>query len=101
MERKYIHQCLTFNTVATPLQDALLQIDCSLETPTLMLLSETNAYWSSLADIACVAMIKGPQIHDARIAAICLQHDVEEFWTADRDFSRFPQLGIRNPLIEA
>lgn len=38
-------------------------------------------------------------IHDARIAAICLNHRVAELWTADRDFSVFPGLKTRNPLI--
>jgi predicted nucleic acid-binding protein len=41
----------------------------------------------------------GARIHDARIAAICLQHGVRELWTADRDFSRFPQLKTFNPLV--
>jgi len=24
---------------------------------------------------------------------------VREFWTADRDFNRFPSLTVRNPLV--
>jgi len=39
-------------------------------------------------------------IHDARIAAICLAHGVQEFWSADRDFSRFPDLNVVNPLVD-
>ena len=35
---------------------------------------------------------------DARIAAICLSHGVTELWTVDRDFSRFPDLRVRDPL---
>ena len=31
--------------------------------------------------------------------AICIQHNVRELWSADRDFSRFPQLAAVNPLI--
>lgn len=44
-------------------------------------------------------MIAGAQIHDARVAALCLQHGVRELWTADRDFGRFPDLKVRNPLL--
>jgi predicted nucleic acid-binding protein len=44
-------------------------------------------------------MIRGPKIHDARIAAICLHHRVKKLWSADRDFSSFPQLACENPLI--
>ncbi len=29
----------------------------------------------------------------------CLAHGVTELWTADRDFSRFPALRIRNPCV--
>jgi predicted nucleic acid-binding protein len=38
-------------------------------------------------------------VHDARVAAICIAHGVNEFWTVDRDFSRFPDLPTRNPLL--
>ncbi|HXI28960.1 MAG TPA: hypothetical protein VNG89_11060 [Vicinamibacterales bacterium] len=42
--------------------------------------------------------LAGGQIHDARVAAVCLAHGVTELWTVDRDFSRFPLLRVRNPL---
>jgi predicted nucleic acid-binding protein len=45
--------------------------------------------------------IVGGRIHDARIAALCLHHGVRELWTADRDFSMFPQLKTHNPLVTA
>jgi uncharacterized protein len=41
----------------------------------------------------------GAMVHDARVAALCLHHGVRELWTADRDFSRFPDLSTRNPLV--
>lgn len=48
----------------------------------------------------CVqARLAGGKVHDARIAAMCLNHGVAEPWTADRDFSAFPGLKTRNPLI--
>jgi predicted nucleic acid-binding protein len=43
--------------------------------------------------------ISGPQVHDARVAAICQDHGVRELWTADRDFGRFPALKVRNPFV--
>ena len=45
------------------------------------------------------ADLAGGGVHDARIAAICLEHSVDELWTSDRDFARFPDLRIRDPLI--
>jgi predicted nucleic acid-binding protein len=44
--------------------------------------------------------VTGPKVHDARIAALCLLHEVTELWTADRDFSRFPNLKVRNPFVD-
>ena len=38
-------------------------------------------------------------IHDARVAALCLQHGVRELWSADRDFGRFPSLTTTNPMV--
>jgi predicted nucleic acid-binding protein len=45
------------------------------------------------------ARLAGPKVHDARIAALCLDGGVRELLSADRDFSRFPTLTTRNPLI--
>ncbi len=83
----------------TPLSLALEQIDCWLESPTLVLLSEQTGYWQILRDLVSHSQTVGPKIHDARIAALCIQHQVSELWTADRDFARFTTLKIHNPLI--
>ncbi len=78
---------------------AMEQIDNWLESPSLRLLGESAQHWSSLRELLSEGKAVGGMVHDARIAAICLQHGVREFWTADRDFSRFPRLNCRNPLI--
>jgi hypothetical protein len=62
-------------------------------------LAETHGYFEKLAQIAQVAACKGAQIHDARIAALCLHHKVTELWSADRDFRAFPALKTVNPLL--
>jgi hypothetical protein len=41
----------------------------------------------------------GGRIHDARVAAICLSHGVRTLLSADRDFSRFPELDVDHPLV--
>jgi hypothetical protein len=38
-------------------------------------------------------------VHDARIAALCRVNGVRELWSADRDFGRFADLVVRNPLV--
>ena len=74
------------------------QIDAWLESPSLVLLSEDAAHWQRLRALVRSAKVAGPRIHDARIAAICDQNGISELWTIDRDFSRFPDLRVHNPL---
>ncbi len=82
----------------TPLPDALAEVECWLECPSLELLSETSGYWNVLAELIRKAKSRGGSIHDARIAALCLHHGVKQLWSADRDFLRFPELKVVNPL---
>jgi predicted nucleic acid-binding protein len=65
-----------------------------------MLLKETEGYWTQFIKIIETGRIVGGQIHDARIAALCQLHEVRELWTADRDFSRFSGISVRNRLIK-
>jgi uncharacterized protein len=83
----------------TPLAKAIDQIEAWCEAPGLTLLSEVDGYWPELRAALENGRVRGPQVHDARLAALCLLHGVQELWTADRDFSRFPELIVRNPLI--
>jgi toxin-antitoxin system PIN domain toxin len=83
----------------TPLARAIDQVGAWLESPSLVTLSEGAAYWTTLQPVLAEARVAGPQVHDARIAALCVAHGVRELWTADRDFGRFPSLTTRNPLV--
>ena len=78
--------------------EAVDQVDVWLEPPSVIMLAEADGYWRHLKQTLLASRTIGAKVHDARIAAICLQHGVRELWTADRDFSRFPQLKTVNPL---
>jgi toxin-antitoxin system PIN domain toxin len=82
----------------SPLARAVRQVEAWLESPSLVLLGEAEGYWPGLRRLLEAGHISGPRVHDARIAALCLGHGVRELWSADRDFSRFPDLPVRNPL---
>jgi len=86
-------------TPPTPLEKAIDQVEAWLESPNLVLLSESEDYWPQLRSILQTGRVSGPQVHDARVAALCQQHGVSELWTIDRDFNRFPGLTVRNPLV--
>jgi toxin-antitoxin system PIN domain toxin len=83
----------------TPQAAGIEQVEAWLEAPSLILIAETEGYWAQFRQIIEAGRIAGGQIHDARIAALCNLHGVRELWTADRDFTRFPGLNVRNPLI--
>ncbi|MBM3509722.1 MAG: type II toxin-antitoxin system VapC family toxin [Alphaproteobacteria bacterium] len=83
----------------TPLARAIDQVEAWLESPTIALLAESAAHWRVLRPLIETARLAGPRVHDARVAALCLQHGVSALWSADRDFSRFPALAVVNPLV--
>jgi uncharacterized protein len=83
----------------TPLPVAIEVVESWLEIPSLRLLAETGTHWPVLKSLLLAGQAAGPLIHDARIAALCLEHGVSELWSLDRDFSRFPTIRMVNPLI--
>jgi uncharacterized protein len=83
----------------TPLTSTFATIEAWLAGGNVQLIAESEGYLDKLRQISTAAHLSGPRIHDARIAALCLHHGVRELWTADRDFSAFPQLKARNPLV--
>lgn len=83
----------------TPLSMAFEVVESWLASPSLVLLSEGTDHYTTLRTVALSGQITGSKLYDSKIAAICLDSGVKELWTADRDFSRFPSLKTRNPLI--
>jgi toxin-antitoxin system PIN domain toxin len=100
-----VHEFLAYATHAklvrspTAVEDALAQVEIWTEAPTLRLLTEGAGHWPELRGILTAGALRGGQVHDARIAAICREHGVSELWSADRDFSRVRGLRTRNPLL--
>lgn len=100
-----VHEFLAISThpkiyrPPTELPRALEQVRALLASPSLLLLSETTGYWPVLGRLLSSGQVTGAKVHDARIAALCLSNAVSELWSADRDFTRFPELKTRNPLV--
>ena len=70
----------------SPFEVAARQVEAWLASPSLVLLTETTAHWPALRSVLGAGRVVGPKVHDARIAALCIQHGVRELWSADRDF---------------
>ena len=83
---------------ATPPDRAGRQIDAWVNSPTLTLLSETEEFLPILLPIMQQPRVRGPIVHDAHVAALCLAHGIDELLTKDRDFQLFPELNTRDPL---
>jgi toxin-antitoxin system PIN domain toxin len=84
----------------TPLGRALEQVREWLRSPSARTIGEPEGYFEILGEILAETETAGAQIHDARIAAICIANGVELLWSADRDFGRFSRrLRISNPLL--
>lgn len=74
------------------------QINAWRASPSLVLLHEIDGAAEVLDTLVKNPRVRGPIIHDARIAALCIAHGVEALLTRDRDFALFPLLKTRNPL---
>jgi toxin-antitoxin system PIN domain toxin len=83
----------------SPLVTALEQVELWLASPSLVLLSEGDRFWERFRPTLEGGRVAGGQVHDGRVAALCIAHGVRELWTADRDFGRFTALRTRNPLV--
>ena len=57
----------------------------------------TDRHLAVLGQLAESAQTVGAQFHEARIAAICIENGVTTLWTADSDFSAYPQLLCQSP----
>ena len=87
-----------FRTPATP-AEAFAFLDALSGGGGLRFLGEGIDHLGRLRGLVESSGATGGGIHDARIAAICLSHGINELWSADRDFSRFPALKLVNPLV--
>lgn len=86
---------------ASSIQQAIVQVEDWMRSTSLVIGGESPQHWTTLKAVLNTSKVFGGAIHDARIAAICLDHEVTALWTADRDFSRFARLKVVNPLVGA
>lgn len=84
-----------------PREAALAALDSWIATPGVRMLAEPPGFWAALRPLLGSSRVLGSRVHDARVAGICVAAGVSELWTVDRDFSWFPRLRVRNPLVAA
>ena len=78
--------------------EAIDQVDAWLTGPYVVPLGESASHRETLMRLLRQGHVHSGAVHDARIAAICIDHGAT-LWSADRDFNRFPALKVVNPLV--
>lgn len=68
--------------------------------PCVAALEPGERHWGILHGLLSAGQVRGPLVTDAHLAALALEHGAT-LHTNDRDFARFPDLRIVNPLAEA
>jgi len=82
----------------TPLAAAWEAVELLLDLPSIVPLAEAERHREILAELLRVSPVTGNLVHDAHIAALLIEHAVDEIVTADEDFIRFPRLKVVNPF---
>ncbi|MCY3837146.1 MAG: PIN domain-containing protein [Gammaproteobacteria bacterium] len=82
---------------ASSQDQAWRQLEAWTESPTMRFIGETDDFAATLERFLRRPHVVGGVVHDARIAAICDAHGVDELVSRDRDFSVFPELPVRDP----
>lgn len=81
-----------------PLTRALADLRRILSSQSLVLLQETDRHLDLTLKVLADSGATGNLVHDAHIAALCLEHGIAELVTGDRDFTRFAGLHVLNPF---
>lgn len=81
-----------------PTEVARADLRSLLASPSLVLLAETPRHAEVMDAVVRASGVTGNLIHDAHIAALCIEHGVTELITADRDFHRFKELAVVDPF---
>lgn len=89
---------LTHPRILTPpstVKQALDQVTSLLESPSVQVLMPQRRFWPILTDIMVSMPAAGNLVHDAQIAAVCLEHGASTILTEDRAFARIPGIRVK------
>ena len=77
--------------------DAASIVESWMEQPAVAVLEQGDRYWSIFRRLLRDSQIRGSLVMDAHLAALSLEHGGTLF-TTDKDFARFENLRVTNPL---
>jgi uncharacterized protein len=79
------------------IEEAIAIVSSWLDRPQCRVLAETEQHWAIFAGLLAKEKAVGPLVMDAHLAALAIEHGMM-LATTDRDFARFSNLKIVNPL---
>ena len=79
------------------IQEAINVVTSWIARPNVAVVGVGNRHWEILRTLLEDGQCQGPLVSDAVLAAIAVEHG-GVVHTTDRDFARFGQLELRNPL---
>lgn len=79
------------------MEEAETIVSSWLECPAVTMLGPGERYWEILRALLLEARIEAALVSDAALAALAIEHGAT-LCSTDRDFRRFKQLRLRNPL---
>lgn len=80
--------------------EAEANLDSLIRLPRTQLIAEGEHFWRAYREVTAELPVRGNLVPDAHLTALLLEHGVETLYTRDRDFLKFPQLRVRDPLAE-
>jgi uncharacterized protein len=81
-----------------PMAEVVQEVDQWLERRSVRALVPGDNYWAVLREMVVTGQAAGVLVSDAEIAALTIENG-GILYTADRDFTRFPGLRWKNPLV--
>lgn len=85
-------------SLPSDLAEALESLERLRESPSLVILGDSPSHLRVMLKTLRDSAATGNLVHDAHIAALCIDHGVSELFTMDRDFSRFRGLKATHPF---
>jgi predicted nucleic acid-binding protein len=74
---------------------AVEALNAALSSRSVRLLVPGDDYWPIFSSLVVRHRVRGNLVHDAQIAAVCLEQGATTVLTEDRDFERFAGISVR------
>jgi hypothetical protein len=78
--------------------EAARNVEALLSAPHCRAIGEEEGFWDLYREITATVPTRGNLVPDAQLAALLRQHGIATLYTHDRDFRKFPNLDVQDPL---